>query len=409
MNQYQEQTNQQQAQIIEALGQRELCLDKICILYKELHEQNINMVNIKSCIITIKECINTIYLNYPGENVLGYFGETCLQYLGGVLYVLSEKINEHGTGEIIQLLIDIDVDKAYCQENLLSDCYFAINTERFTPLLASLLNCNSDNGMDAIEILVNAGANLNARTRGNGIMSKGIIELICRNPYLRANSERILNMFFNENTSFNYEQKMDQNNTLLHFYCTEIIKFPDWNKDYGKVRTRCLESDFLEFDCLRTKYDTFFQQVAKILIKKVDVNLRNDDGKSALHILCNSQYGFNVIPIIQMLIDAGINLDILDNYNETALHTICSNYVCASEEQQQIVQIFIDKGIDLKNKIYDNIVATFLYGFFGNYYFSGNEEIKKNIANKLINMGAKHNDNDLNYISLSRNDMKLNK
>ena len=111
-------------------------------------------------------------------------------------------------------------------------------------------------------------------------------------------------------------------------------------------------------------FDRERNEIAKYLIsKKLDINYTNYEGQTALHYACKGKFYYRkrVNPeLIKILIDAGANLNIVDNNGDIPLM-----FLVKSNIPKETVIMMIDKGADVKlaNKRNETILHTdYLYG-----------------------------------------------
>jgi len=89
--------------------------------------------------------------------------------------------------------------------------------------------------------------------------------------------------------------------------------------------------------------------IALLLAKKYPwsdyIDVKNNKGKTPLHIACNSYKG---VEIVKLLIDFGADVNLCDNYNNTALHYACEN------RNEDILEILIDFNAQSLNVVNNN-------------------------------------------------------
>jgi len=79
--------------------------------------------------------------------------------------------------------------------------------------------------------------------------------------------------------------------------------------------------------------------ISMLIANGADVNLKNEEGISALHLAC---YAENA----KLLLDAGADINQADNVGNAPLHTHAAN----GEESEEVVEYLILKGADKKVK-----------------------------------------------------------
>ncbi len=76
-------------------------------------------------------------------------------------------------------------------------------------------------------------------------------------------------------------------------------------------------------------------EMANLLIEKgIDVNLQDNYGNTALHCACYN----NHIEIVILLLNAGVNVNIKNNNGETALFNVCKH------NNEELVKLLLDNG-----------------------------------------------------------------
>lgn len=82
------------------------------------------------------------------------------------------------------------------------------------------------------------------------------------------------------------------------------------------------------------------EEIANIILNKgLDINAKNDEGITALHIVLYQE-------ITQLLIDQGANVNCVDNFGNTPLHIQASD----GEDAFDVIQVLLNNGAD-KEKI----------------------------------------------------------
>lgn len=92
-----------------------------------------------------------------------------------------------------------------------------------------------------------------------------------------------------------------------------------------------------------------------ILIDKIhthikDINIRIC-GWTVLHFVCNNYKSDILVKVIQILLDAGVDMNAVNNMNNTVLHIACGNY--ESDKLSKVVKILVNAGINVNIKNYN--------------------------------------------------------
>ncbi len=87
-------------------------------------------------------------------------------------------------------------------------------------------------------------------------------------------------------------------------------------------------------------------EIEDLILSGIDVNAKNYEGKTALHILCQYNQNKNLIDIIQLFIDNGVDVNAEDNeHGRTVLHDTCQIY--ENEDLIDVLRLLIKNGIDV--------------------------------------------------------------
>ena len=89
------------------------------------------------------------------------------------------------------------------------------------------------------------------------------------------------------------------------------------------------------------------------------MNAESNEDWNALHLVCRNYHGDNLINIVRLLIDKGINVNAKDNEDWNALHVVC----CYNNGDNliEIVRLLIDSGINVKAKALDISNSSMLF------------------------------------------------
>ncbi|KZR98305.1 Uncharacterized protein APZ42_006341, partial [Daphnia magna] len=91
----------------------------------------------------------------------------------------------------------------------------------------------------------------------------------------------------------------------------------------------------------------------------IDVNAKDNDGRNALHYLCQFQSNSNLLDAIQLLIQLGIDVNAKDKLGQNALHYLCwknsnSNLIDAIRLFIQLRIPVVFGGHDARSILRDN-------------------------------------------------------
>lgn len=384
-------------------------------LYYAVSYNHIDIVN-----LLIKAGSNVDFQNYCGYNGLivalnnGYIDIAKTFILHGANLNHYNKNNENalniacenGYSEIVRMLIDKNADLNNRGENNL-DFYIdnnyhyddIPNQERYTPLMSAILN----NHNDIIEMLINAGADLDAINEYNddtaiflAIDSKNlpcILHLLKHNvnvnihnssmktPLIYAfehkfydaveaiinagadldmydrigytifihaieeNNESIIRLLIEKNVNINIVSKYSNDSPLLIACKEENLQLVQRLIDLGANIE--LQNDRMINPLLNVVQSGNLNQLSLLIKKNANINVKNNDGMTPL--LLSVLYGHN--DLVNVLIDAGADLD-AQEYDDlySALMIACNN------GNLEIVKKLINAGakIDLVNKNENN-------------------------------------------------------
>jgi len=84
---------------------------------------------------------------------------------------------------------------------------------------------------------------------------------------------------------------------------------------------------------------------------ELDINYQDRNGFNALHYVCMKYDGVNLIEIIELLVDRGIDVNKTEHrLDRNALQLLIENNRNDERDLFKIVQLFLNKGIDLVHK-----------------------------------------------------------
>jgi len=95
-------------------------------------------------------------------------------------------------------------------------------------------------------------------------------------------------------------------------------------------------------------HDNLICLVRLLIEKGVDVSVKDPEGWTLLHLLCRNYSNNNLIELVKLLIDNGIDIkaELVDD-GLTALHFLCMNYT--HDNLIDLVRLLIEKGVDVNS------------------------------------------------------------
>jgi ankyrin repeat protein len=75
------------------------------------------------------------------------------------------------------------------------------------------------------------------------------------------------------------------------------------------------------------------------------VKVKDNDGRNALHLLCEHNSSEKLIDVIKLLIDNKIDLNEKNNHEWNALHLLCQHN--SSEKLMDAIKLLIEHGIEV--------------------------------------------------------------
>lgn len=200
---------------------------------------------------------------------------------------------------------------------------------------------NHKNLINIIKLFIEKGVNLNFQGK-----HKFTIMHIIVSKKIKGNLLDIVNLLLSNKFSVNLKDYQGRNS--LHLFC-ENHSFDDSNEMVDIIQT--------------------------LLAAKIDIDAQTIYGKTFLHFLCEKYSVKGLAFIIQSLLEFNIQLIIntTDSSNNTALHYLCKNYITqnndiddvrttvpSNDDVIDVVELFVEHGIHLNVKNYDNETALFL-------------------------------------------------
>jgi ankyrin repeat protein len=281
---------------------------------------------------------NIYYIKYFNFLSLVDINELTDFYDKNYFYFISYYIISHQDDNLAEFIAHIPLEKLNIIINRTILLNIGIRTKNINSIIILL-----DKGLD-INIKHNDGWN--------------ILQICCERNY-----EEIIQLLLDRGADFNILD--NYGNTILHrscaFYSLESIK---------------------------------------IFINYIDINKQNNYGQSALHVICQSNlYSSKRNELIQLLLDYGINLDIIDKNGNTALLIVCQKKKC------DIISLLLKKkqNINIQDKngnsalylisdFYDDI-TSYLISEFNDYILEKYNLIQELLDNN-VNLDIQDNNGD---------------
>jgi len=236
------------------------------------------------------------------------------------------------------------------------DCGFDIHTEdRYgNNTLHVLCQYQSDSVIEIIEKLLNIGISVNLKAKNQN--EETLLHKFCcaEDPGMRLKG----GIQFFVDRYFDLNDKDSSGWTILHSLCNTKN---GGNKDLldiirllkrKKVNVNVVDDDgntALHLLCINYRCDDMIE-ILEELINDIDLNAKTEYGSTALHYLGeNCENRNDLFNIIQLLIDAGrIDLNAIDVNRKTILHHLCEKY--QNLDLVKIIQLLIENGIDVNAK-----------------------------------------------------------
>jgi len=152
--------------------------------------------------------------------------------------------------------------------------------------------------------------------------------------------------------------KDSSGNTILHHLCfknnnwtlLDIIQF----LKQEKVDLSVVDDDgctALHLVCINYRGDYMLIDIIQELINDIDLNAKIEYGSTALHYLCEYCENRNdLFNILKLFIDSGrvFDLNAIDNKRKTIIHLLCEKY--KNPDLVNIIRLLIESGIDINAK-----------------------------------------------------------
>ena len=119
-------------------------------------------------------------------------------------------------------------------------------------------------------------------------------------------------------------------------YCEKLLQYIDQGHDINIKNYSYCKNTILH---LASSYN-HIPVINVLLDNGADINLKNDDGNTSLHIACN----FGLYNVALKLIEAGADVNLANNQNNTPLHLACYR------NHEKITSLLIKSGSDLNIK-----------------------------------------------------------
>jgi ankyrin repeat protein len=108
---------------------------------------------------------------------------------------------------------------------------------------------------------------------------------------------------------------------------------------------------------------SFLAIINLFVVKRIDINWKDEDENNALIVLCSFYKNENLIDIIRLLIKNGIDVNCKNRHGSNALTILCIFY--KNENVIDIIRLLIKNGIDIncKNRYGDNALTILCYPY----------------------------------------------
>jgi len=145
-------------------------------------------------------------------------------------------------------------------------------------------------------------------------------------------------------------QLLFQHNTNQHphqvGYFENIVKYLIENGIHLNHRSRYNGWTALHYLLQHYKHDDLINLVTLLINSGVDVKAKSSDGWTALHILCQKYTHNNLAEIIQLLISNGVDINArTTSKGLTVLHILCQNYTHSN--LFDIIKLLLEKNVNI--------------------------------------------------------------
>ena len=197
----------------------------------------------------------------------------------------------------------------------------ATNKHNITPLMHACENGD----VDAINILLNAGANPNIADIDGYTSLHNAVEGLCSTETLKA--------IIDHGADVNASNKANETALLIacrkrNIDAMKVLLHSEANPNIADVK-----GDTLLHSVIQNHLSN--ETLQSIIDHGVDVNAINNDGESALLLACKTGQKIS----LSLLLRSGADPNIVDIYDDTCLHKVVNR-----EYDQETLQMFLDHG-----------------------------------------------------------------